>query len=283
MARDENITTLDITAKSGIKAFAPTMQNVMLYKDGKMSEAQYTDAYNRKMRDSLSEHPGEWEILMKYNRVAVMCYCRAGHYCHRHLFIPHMKNYLEHQGYEVVLHGELGFKEPPPAITSIPFPKPKVIPFFRKWDLLSNWAPRGFTVKGVHFKHVEQFMMYCKAKYMNDDKTAAEILAEDDPFECKKLGRKVKPYDDALWKLKRRGVVKVACRQKAKEHEDVRTYLLSTGRDILAEANPNDRLWGTGVGKDDPRISDPDQWEGENLLGEIWMELRFEFSNDLLF
>lgn len=284
-AEKEGLFRLDTTAKSGIKAFAPDFNNVMLYKSGNMSAFQYTDAYNRRMRDSRTQFPRDWKALKDNDRVAVMCYCKAGEFCHRHIFAQqHMKPYLEAEGFEVILHGELNYKGPPPPMYDVETqPVKNVITFFKKWDMLSNFAPLGFTVKGVHFKHVEQFMMYCKAKYMGDEKIAAQILAEDDPFECKKLGRRVKPYLDDIWREKRRTIVFKGCLQKAREHESLRTYLISTYPHRLAEANPDDTLWGTGLSKDDPRINDPAQWLGENLLGGIWEEIRSILMEDVIF
>ena len=53
-----------------------------------------------------------------------------------------------------------------------------------------------------------------------------------------------------------------------------RKALLATGGAILAEASPHDRIWGIGLSADDPKAVRPDQWQGQNLLGRILMEIR---------
>ena len=42
----------------------------------------------------------------------------------------------------------------------------------------------------------------------------------------------------------------------------------------MVEGSPYDGIWGVKLGLDDPRIHDPNQWQGENLLGFALMEAR---------
>ena len=50
---------------------------------------------------------------------------------------------------------------------------------------LSNWYPSAFTLKGIDFSSMEQYMMYRKAICFDDDKVAAQILATEDVAEIK--------------------------------------------------------------------------------------------------
>lgn len=52
---------------------------------------------------------------------------------------------------------------------------------------MSNWYPCRFTVEGVDFSSIEQYMMYKKAVYFGDKAVAAKILATDDVAEIKAL------------------------------------------------------------------------------------------------
>lgn len=76
---------LDITVKSGDKVFAPTWSMVMDYKACKITDAQYTDAYLAMMRQSYFECRGRWDELLAMDEVTLLCYCKAGLFCHRTL------------------------------------------------------------------------------------------------------------------------------------------------------------------------------------------------------
>jgi hypothetical protein len=107
IAEKRGIKILDITAKSGIRAFAPLFSDVMAYKNGIMSEESYTEVYKYRMEESRKRFPNTWRQLWSEENVAVACYCRAGVFCHRHLFVPMMKKFLEENQCEVILHDEI--------------------------------------------------------------------------------------------------------------------------------------------------------------------------------
>ena len=50
--------------------------------------------------------------------------------------------------------------------------------------------------------------------------------------------------------------------------------LLSTGDALIAEADPDDYMWGIGLCADDPRVEDPPRWPGGNLLGDALVGVR---------
>lgn len=153
--------------------------------------------------------------------------------------------------------------------------------FFGSSSPLSNWhvapfnyQPRDLVAAPVQFFHVEQFMMYCKARLFNDEETALKILFNASPKECKQLGRQVRNYDEQVWNAHREPIVLRAILEKFRAHPSKRAYLLSTKGRRLVEAAPNDRIWGVGLAADDPRINDPRQWQGRNLLGTLLEEAR---------
>lgn len=107
LANQLGIKFIDITAKSGIQAFAPDMENVMAYKSGQMSQEDYTRFYRDKMFVSQKTNEKFWKHLLKFPVMAFGCYCPPGEFCHRHLFIEIAKEYLERFDVKVELCGEI--------------------------------------------------------------------------------------------------------------------------------------------------------------------------------
>lgn len=146
--------------------------------------------------------------------------------------------------------------------------------FFTQKDGFSNWHIAPFEYRGYKFNCVEQFMMYSKACLFKDMDTAQKILSTTNQKEQKALGRQVKNFDEALWNEKCEHIVAVACREKFRQNPSLLTLLLSTGDTTLVEASPYDRIWGVGLGMDDPAIDDERNWRGQNKLGRVLMGVR---------
>lgn len=143
---------------------------------------------------------------------------------------------------------------------------------------LSQWYPCQFEVDSVKYTSAEQYMMAEKARLFGDEKIRAEILRTSDPRKCKALGRKVKNFDKAVWDKKKEDIVRNGNFEKFMQNDALRNFLLSTGDKVLVEASPTDRVWGIGLGKNNPDALDPKKWRGQNLLGFILMAVRNEIA-----
>ena len=148
--------------------------------------------------------------------------------------------------------------------------------FYTEQSPFSQWHRCTFVVDGNTFNCAEQYMMYEKAKLFGDAYTAAKILAADHPKEHKALGRKVKNFDDDVWKRERERIVKEGNHAKFTQNEALLKELVKTRGTTLVEASPHDKIWGIGLAASDSRAQDPAKWLGRNLLGKILTELRDE-------
>ena len=116
---------------------------------------------------------------------------------------------------------------------------------------LSNWYPSPFTLDGVAFSSMEQYMMYRKAVCFGDDKVAAQILVTEDVAEIKTLGRLVSGYDESLWNGVRQIVVYEGLLAKFSQNSELGGQLKKTGNTVLAECAVKDRIWGIGLSMHD--------------------------------
>ncbi len=145
---------------------------------------------------------------------------------------------------------------------------------------LSNWYPSDFTVNGINFSSMEQYMMYQKALRFGDTKIADKILATDDVAKIKKLGREVQGYDDSVWNGVRQIIVYEGLTAKFSQNEDLKAKLLETKDVILAECAVRDKIWGVGLSMTDEKRFDKDKWKGQNLLGYALMLVREHLSKN---
>ncbi len=138
----------------------------------------------------------------------------------------------------------------------------------------SQWFDCRFTVDGVEYHTAEQYMMAQKAQLMGDPDTYQKILAAQEPKEYKSLGRNVQHFDPKLWDMAKYAVVLKGNLAKFSQNPAFREFLDSTGDSVIVEASPFDAIWGVKLRLGNPALLDPNQWQGQNLLGFALMETR---------
>ena len=143
---------------------------------------------------------------------------------------------------------------------------------------LSNWYHSVFTVDEITFSSMEQYMMYEKAILFQDYQTADKILSTDDVAEIKALGRMVQHFDEEIWREKREKIVHKGVLQKFLQNPELAEKLLETGEQMIAECAVKDKIWGIGLSMGDEERFCVDKWKGQNLLGQILMQVRAEIS-----
>jgi len=141
-------------------------------------------------------------------------------------------------------------------------------------SVFSNWYSCIFMYEGERFNNSEQAFMWEKARYFNDERSAAAILKETNPRNVKALGRRVAGFDVEKWAIISYIYMVGACYAKFNQNEDLKQQLLATGDKTLVEASPYDTIWGIGLGMDNDDILDESKWRGMNLLGKALMVVR---------
>ena len=144
----------------------------------------------------------------------------------------------------------------------------------------SNFAPieEGIEFDGFRFPTSEHVFMYIKAKTFNDDEIAEKIKNAPEPKAAKKLGRKVRGFNEQVWEKHRDNAMKTAVQLKFDASSEFRNELLKEKyrNKTFVEASPYDCIWGIGMSMDDPDANNESKWRGLNLLGNILTKLRDE-------
>ncbi|MBO7253103.1 MAG: DUF1768 domain-containing protein [Oscillospiraceae bacterium] len=160
------------------------------------------------------------------------------------------------------------------------FAKPVFVFFWHEYAKnghFSQWFPAPFVIEGIRYCHNEQYMMAKKALLFSDLSAYAKIMAESDPAACKLLGRSVVNFNSYKWDSCKKEILYNANFAKFSQNPQLKAALLATGDAILAEASPQDTIWGIGLKETDPDSQNPAKWEGQNLLGRALMQIREEF------
>ena len=139
------------------------------------------------------------------------------------------------------------------------------------------WDSGRKHVTQIHF--TEKAIMLCKAALMKDYQRYDDIVKATSPRDCKRLGRKVSPWNDDLWNKFVCSIARAVILQKAKNVPIFLKKLTLTGDSILAEATKSDRIWGIGLNVSDINVQNPNKWRGSNILGWALMEIRQELAS----
>ncbi len=156
--------------------------------------------------------------------------------------------------------------------------RPNVVTFYHEYQqdgYLSNWYVSPFEYRGITFPTGEHWMMWQKAQVFRDPDMAQKILAATDQGTVKHLGKQVHGYSDEVWDAVNQQLMRVGLRQKFVQNDRLLNDLLSTGSTALGEAaGHEDTKWGVGFFKGDPKLDDPANWYGLNLLGRTLADVR---------
>nr|WP_296572760.1 NADAR family protein [Ruminococcus sp.] len=142
------------------------------------------------------------------------------------------------------------------------------------YGFLSNWYLSDFTVDGIKFTSMEQYIMYSKCLCFGDSITAKDILATDDTAMQKSLGRKAQNYIDNVWAGRRQLIALKGLYAKFSQNDGLRKLLLDTGDAYLVECAVNDKVWACGIDLRDESRLNAEKWSGQNILGFALMEVR---------
>ncbi len=140
-----------------------------------------------------------------------------------------------------------------------------------RYGCFSNFSKHSVLIGEIRYKTVEHF--YQSQKFLEPASQALVSLA-DTPKRAKELagGKSEIPMPNIRedWEDVKRGIMKTALLEKARQHPSVFNSLMSTGSEPIGENSPYDYVWGLG-----------EDGTGQNILGVLWMEVRDELRKEV--
>lgn len=142
--------------------------------------------------------------------------------------------------------------------------------FYRSKTLGSNFSPHGIFLRNP-WTSERTWYKTCEHRYQAMKATNGEahdyVNAAIRPIDSKNRGREIdlregwgERYGDFCWYVMFEVVL-----AKTIQHEEVRNWLISTGKRPIYEDSPTDDIWGWRYLEDH---------RGRNLLGRCWMQIR---------
>ena len=93
----------------------------------------------------------------------------------------------------------------------------------------SQWWEEAFVVDGKTYKSAEHWMMAGKAKLFGDEEMLQKIIDCRTPAEAKKLGRKVRNFDNDVWLKNRYEIVLDGNKHKFSQSEPSKGFFAQYG------------------------------------------------------
>nr|CAD2185721.1 unnamed protein product [Meloidogyne enterolobii] len=138
-----------------------------------------------------------------------------------------------------------------------------------------------FTLLGKTFSSVEQFFIWQKARFFGDLEIAEEVLMLDNPITIRRIGKRIRGYNQIEWNSVRNKVMYTGLWAKFTQNMQLFNQLRATNDGLIAQASASELYWSNGVCPKSARLKDPSQWEGENYLRKLLMELRSEINSSI--
>ena len=137
--------------------------------------------------------------------------------------------------------------------------------FFGPKALESNFYPHTFSYRGVKLPTSEHHLMREKARLMGDGEVVTLIDVAPSALAAKRLGRKVRRWNQGLWDDKCDQIMEDILVSKFSSSQRMTDYIIGIPGHFY-EASPRDRIWGIGIGV--AKAEAGDLHRGQNKLGK---------------
>lgn len=142
----------------------------------------------------------------------------------------------------------------------------KITRFNGRWHFLSNFYLTPVVIFGHTWRTAEHAFQSAK---LTNPEDVAKILRIPSPGSAKKFARSCQKFDD--WDDRKVEIMRQVLSAKFRGSNQLWQWLLETGDAHLIEGNTwGDTFWG--------QVFSRGGWIGQNMLGQLLMELREELQ-----
>lgn len=158
---------------------------------------------------------------------------------------------------------------------------PDSVVFITKHSPLSNHHHSPFSINGMNFSCVEQYLALAKASMAKNESLAKKAMDLKEPSEHKGILNQLRNEVKEEWEIKAPDIILPAIRAKFQQNEQLANFLIETFPLAIGEASRN-TMWGIGMQLEHKDVLDSRKWEKyENLLGNTLVQVRAELMTNL--
>ena len=144
--------------------------------------------------------------------------------------------------------------------------------FANGYSPLSNYHMTSFSVDGIRYRSMEQYLWAQKALLAKDYQAYQNIMDEMCSKNYKYI--RINGLNYGKWDSIHKTILLGGLHEKFSQNLKARTRLLSTGNAKIVHTTARDRIYGSGLEIGDTNNMDCSKWEGLNVLGELLMIVR---------
>lgn len=138
----------------------------------------------------------------------------------------------------------------------------------------SHWWMQPFVINQTYYCCVEQWLASEKARLFGDEKSYHIIMNSTNPLVMKSRAEAIKNVKKSRENLNLCNLIYQGNFAKFSQNPDLKDFLFATGDEVLVYASPSDAVQGIYMKATNPKCTNPNNWEGENLLGFTLMDVR---------
>nr|CAD2205031.1 unnamed protein product [Meloidogyne enterolobii] len=153
----------------------------------------------------------------------------------------------------------------------------KIFVFYSQRCGFDNRFISEFNVLGRKFTTIDQYFVWQKARFFGDVEIASEVLLIRNPITIRRIGKRIRNYNQQEWYT----VMYTGLWAKFTQNVQLFNQLRETCDGLITQASTSEFYWSNGLSPTSKRLKDPSQWEGDNNLGKLLMELRSEINSSI--